>query len=198
MADKLIGVFRQRNQDDWRKLIAFSKQWPKLAPVVLSRWAWRACCKVTCMLRQPSASQRVGGRKGKTCNVQCHASPVHVQTALSQMQLYRCRLEERSKTHEDPGEQLELRKLRRKLSQVSAVTCVLRTHKLRLGRCQRGCGLFLRRCRTRALLRMQVLCDQLQPTGAAACFTSESQRHCRREILLPSRCTRSCRPTTSS
>lgn len=29
-----------------------------------------------------------------------------------------CRIDERSKQHEDPTEQLELRKLRRKLSQV--------------------------------------------------------------------------------
>ena len=37
VADKLITVFRQRNQADWRKLIAFSKQWPSLAAVVFDR-----------------------------------------------------------------------------------------------------------------------------------------------------------------
>jgi hypothetical protein len=37
VADKLITVFRQRNQADWRKLIAFSKQWTSLAAVVFDR-----------------------------------------------------------------------------------------------------------------------------------------------------------------
>lgn len=37
VADKLIEVFRQRSQAEWRKLIAFSKQWPSLAAVVFDR-----------------------------------------------------------------------------------------------------------------------------------------------------------------
>jgi hypothetical protein len=31
IADKLIAVFEQRSTEEWRKLIAFSKQWPALA-----------------------------------------------------------------------------------------------------------------------------------------------------------------------
>lgn len=45
VADQLIEVFRQRNQADWRKLIAFSKQWAKLAPVVLDRWVTSWCTR---------------------------------------------------------------------------------------------------------------------------------------------------------
>lgn len=35
--DRLIDVFSQRSTEDWRKLIAFSKQWPSLAPGVFER-----------------------------------------------------------------------------------------------------------------------------------------------------------------
>ncbi len=37
--DKLIAVFQQRQPSEWRKLIAFSKQFPKLADGVLARCA---------------------------------------------------------------------------------------------------------------------------------------------------------------
>lgn len=42
MYDKLIEVFRQRPGTEWRKLIAFSTQWTKLAPGVLARIDERA------------------------------------------------------------------------------------------------------------------------------------------------------------
>lgn len=35
--DKLIDVFQQRQPSEWRKLIAYSKQFPKLAEGVLAR-----------------------------------------------------------------------------------------------------------------------------------------------------------------
>lgn len=37
VADRLIAVFQTKSQEEWRKLIGFSKQWPELAPVVLER-----------------------------------------------------------------------------------------------------------------------------------------------------------------
>jgi hypothetical protein len=37
VADRLITVFQSKTQEEWRKLIGFSKQWPELAPVVLDR-----------------------------------------------------------------------------------------------------------------------------------------------------------------
>eukprot|EP00884_Botryococcus_braunii_P001959 jgi/Botrbrau1/11764/Bobra.0195s0089.1 len=37
IADKLIAVFEQRSTEEWRKLIAFSKQWPALADGVFDR-----------------------------------------------------------------------------------------------------------------------------------------------------------------
>ena len=40
--DKLIEVFRSKKPADWRKLIAYSKQWPSLAPGVLARVEERA------------------------------------------------------------------------------------------------------------------------------------------------------------
>ena len=42
VADKLIKAFQSKPQSDWRKLIAFSKQWPQLADSVFSR------CAVAC------------------------------------------------------------------------------------------------------------------------------------------------------
>ncbi len=35
--DKLIDVFQQKTPEEWRKLIAFSRQWPSLAQGVLDR-----------------------------------------------------------------------------------------------------------------------------------------------------------------
>jgi hypothetical protein len=40
--DKLIDVFMQKTPEEWRKLIAFSKQWPSLADGVLKRLKERA------------------------------------------------------------------------------------------------------------------------------------------------------------
>eukprot|EP00892_Ulva_mutabilis_P005879 jgi/Ulvmu1/3663/UM017_0077.1 len=37
VADKLIKAFQKKQQSDWRKLIAFSKQWPQLADSVFAR-----------------------------------------------------------------------------------------------------------------------------------------------------------------
>ena len=37
VADKLIKAFQSKPQSDWRKLIAFSKQWPQLADSVFAR-----------------------------------------------------------------------------------------------------------------------------------------------------------------
>jgi hypothetical protein len=39
--DKLISAFQSKPKKDWRKLIAFSKKWPKLADGVFKRCAWR-------------------------------------------------------------------------------------------------------------------------------------------------------------
>lgn len=36
--DRLIEVFQQKTPEEWRKLIAFSKQWPSLVQGVLDRW----------------------------------------------------------------------------------------------------------------------------------------------------------------
>lgn len=38
VADKLIKAFQSKPQSDWRKLIAFSKQWPQLADSVFARY----------------------------------------------------------------------------------------------------------------------------------------------------------------
>lgn len=53
VSDKLIEVFRQKKPAEWRKLIAYSKQWPVLAQGVLDRWvpasdAPRRCRCVSC------------------------------------------------------------------------------------------------------------------------------------------------------
>ncbi|KAK9816359.1 hypothetical protein WJX74_002362 [Apatococcus lobatus] len=37
ICDKLINVFSSRKMDEWRKLIAYSRQWPSLADSVLAR-----------------------------------------------------------------------------------------------------------------------------------------------------------------
>jgi hypothetical protein len=37
VSDKLIEVFRSKKPADWRKLIAYSRQWAMLAPGVLER-----------------------------------------------------------------------------------------------------------------------------------------------------------------
>ena len=37
VCDKLINVFSSRKMEDWRKLIAYSRQWPSLADSVLAR-----------------------------------------------------------------------------------------------------------------------------------------------------------------
>lgn len=42
MYDRLIEVFQQKTPEEWRKLIAFSKQWPSLVQGVLDRIAERA------------------------------------------------------------------------------------------------------------------------------------------------------------
>lgn len=38
----MIPVFQSKTQEEWRKLIGFSKQWPELAPVVLDRMLERS------------------------------------------------------------------------------------------------------------------------------------------------------------
>jgi hypothetical protein len=40
VCDKLVDVFSTKDPADWRKLIAYSKQWPVLAQGVFDRWAW--------------------------------------------------------------------------------------------------------------------------------------------------------------
>lgn len=37
VCDKLVDVFRSKEPADWRKLIAYSKQWPVLAQGVFDR-----------------------------------------------------------------------------------------------------------------------------------------------------------------
>lgn len=38
ISEKLIKAFQAKPQSDWRKLIAFSKQWPQLADSVFARY----------------------------------------------------------------------------------------------------------------------------------------------------------------
>ncbi|KAI3427115.1 hypothetical protein D9Q98_007052 [Chlorella vulgaris] len=42
VSDKLIAVFQEKQLSEWRKLIAYSKQWPMLAPGLMARVEERA------------------------------------------------------------------------------------------------------------------------------------------------------------
>ncbi len=54
VSDKLIDVFQQKKPAEWRKLIAYSKQWPVLAQGVLDRWVlpWQGCVGWACAVWQ--------------------------------------------------------------------------------------------------------------------------------------------------
>lgn len=52
VCDKLIKAFQSKPQNEWRTLIAYSKQWPTLADKVFSRCAQplKLCLHHTCHL----------------------------------------------------------------------------------------------------------------------------------------------------
>lgn len=105
VSDKLIAVFQEKQLSEWRKLIAYSKQWPMLAPGLMARWMGLHALPQHCC---------------------ASLSPLPVSVAVSAAQNFNRtlrawrRVEERAAAAEEASEeQLALRKLGRRLAAVN-------------------------------------------------------------------------------
>lgn len=91
VSDKLIEVFQAKKPADWRKLIAYSRQWPMLAQGVLDRWAGCSPAKLGAAVQACCAAAALPDLCLLDCVVQLQCTSI----ALVTNSLPRCVLQDR-------------------------------------------------------------------------------------------------------